>query len=266
LSSAHLHPEFGCFCLSPKLRRRMCVVAAFLAFGSIAGASSLLSLMGDGRDADAARMVAQAEDAQATAPVPAKDGKPAVETTVVAKTVTAGPVAVTPAAIKPEVKPEAPKPEAGQSAAILPGGLKPACEETTWSYLDGKCISGNAHKPRVVRVPANRPAVAAVAPGRTAAPPARAGGSAGSAGSVAADNRTAVPSRPPLAVPISAPVTAAAAATGPVQQSAATSNRPQVAQVRADSARAPLVASSYPPGPFDLLFSLFRRGGPPAAF
>jgi len=37
-----LHPEFGCFCLSPNLRRRAGLALAFIVFGSIAGASGVV--------------------------------------------------------------------------------------------------------------------------------------------------------------------------------------------------------------------------------
>src|SRR5262249_23496926 len=53
--------------------------------------------------------------------------------------------------------------------------LKRACEQgsslhRTWAYLDGKCVAGKARKPRTVRVETDRPAIAAIAIGRVAAP------------------------------------------------------------------------------------------------
>src|SRR5262249_7333893 len=78
-------------------------------------------------------------------------------------------------------------PDAGQAPAAslatrprLPadaetGALNRPCEQgsslhRTWVYLDGKCVAGKARKPRTVRVETDRPAIAAIAIGRVAAP------------------------------------------------------------------------------------------------
>src|SRR5262249_60218169 len=55
------------------------------------------------------------------------------------------------------------------------GALTRPCEQgsslhRTWVYLDGKCVAGKARKPRTVRVETDRPAIAAIAIGRVAAP------------------------------------------------------------------------------------------------
>jgi hypothetical protein len=44
-SAQNVHPEFGCFCQSPNLRRKAGFAVAFIVFGSIAGASGVVVQM-----------------------------------------------------------------------------------------------------------------------------------------------------------------------------------------------------------------------------
>jgi ribonuclease E len=270
--SAYLHPEFGYFCPSPKLRRRLWALLAFLVFGSIVGASGILSIAEHDHDA-AALMVAHADDgpeAQAAAPGqaaaparhPAAGGTTTIEKSAIARTAVEKAVAARETksgAVKSEVaRLDTGRPEAGK-----PDAAKPVCEETTWSYLDGKCISGNARKVRVVRVPTNRPAIAAVAIGRTAAPAPAANPAAPAAN--AAENRKSEPS-PSKAAQADATVAAAPTDTDPSQRPAAGSKKPQrAAQVRRHEpaplvreVRAPAYGAS-PQGPIGFgFFSMFR--------
>lgn len=246
MSSPHLHPEFGCFCPSPKLRHRLWAVGALLAFGSIAGANALLSLAGDERVAEVMPAVARSDDKPVAAAV--NDGKPVAATTLIAKTASAPATLGTPDGAQPDV----PQSEANKPAASRANSLKPACEETTWSHLDGRCIAGNERKPRTVQVPANRPAVAAVAPARSVPPPARPAASA-AATAGAPDNRAGGPVR-------MLPTVSSGAAPGPVmaERPPGPFGRPQtLAQIRPEGWRAPVVVN-HPQGPFGFLFSFFR--------
>jgi hypothetical protein len=259
VSSAYLHPEFGYFCPSPKMRRRLLALLAFLVIGSIVGASGIVWIAEHDRDA-AALMVAHADDVsgaepQAAAPTrrPAAGSSTSVEKTALGKTAVAETVAVRETK-SDAAKPEAIKSEPGRPEASKPDAAKPACEETTWSYLDGKCISGSARKPRVVRVPTNRPAIAAVAIGRTAPP-------------APAANPAALAANAALAAPADATVAAAPADTDPSQRPAAAPKKSQrAAQVRRHEpapllreVRAPAYGAS-PQAPFGFggFFSVFR--------
>jgi len=240
--SAHLHPEFGCLCPSPRLRRRIWAVAAFLVFGSFAGANAILSLADEERMADATPAAARNDAARiATAP---DDGKPVVATTVVAKTLAVRPLAMTAHATKSDTL----KSEADNPAAAPPDLLRAACQETIWSYLDGKCISGNAQKLRTVNVPGNRATNAAADLGRAAAPSARPPGAV-------PDARASSPLKVLPATATSMPV---AAASGVARPASAPNRAQTVAQVRADGARAPAWQSGHPQGHFGFFFSPLR--------
>jgi len=190
------------------MRRRLWAFLALLAVGAVIGANRIVTE----HDRDAARvMLAHADDASGADTVRAPA---ASDTTVVAKTAVARETKSDP------IRPEAVKGDAGRAEAAKPDAGKAACEETTWSYLDGKCVAGNARKPRVVRVPTNRPAIAGVTIGRVA-PPA----------DPAADGRKgeAAASKPVQAVPAEAAVAAASVATDPSQPPAAATKKPQKA-------------------------------------
>jgi hypothetical protein len=135
--SQYVHPEFGFFCPSPRLRRWLRVAFAAVAVGAIG-----LGVMATGRDSDADNAVA----------VAAADARAAAETSL--------PVSFTPVATVASRSSAA----AGAQAAAD----KPSCLGDTAS-VDGKCALEKPRKPRMVRV-GNRPAIAAIPLGRTVAP------------------------------------------------------------------------------------------------
>ena len=184
-------------------------------------------------------------------------------------------------ATKPDMlKPDAAKPDAAKPDAAKSDGVISACEETTWSVLDGKCVSGNARKARVVRVPTNRPAIAAIPLGRAAAAPVSAttptapavagaprGAKGGLSKSEQAKSEQAAPDAAASAVASDASQQPAAGSKKP-QKTAHSQNRrreqgkdgPSWREVRADpqAARGPATGPDFRPGPFGGFFSLFR--------
>jgi hypothetical protein len=123
-------------------------------------------------------------------------------------------------------------PEAGQASQAAALGLRPAlnqnpkaCEDDTWAYLDGKCAAGKERKPRVVRVPTNRPAIATIPLGRASAP---AAGAAEPASALAADGRKGdfSPSKSGQTARAE-PAAAVAVAAEPSQQPVAAPKKPQ---------------------------------------
>jgi hypothetical protein len=95
---------------------------------------------------------------------------------------------------------------------------KTSCVGDTWVYVDGKCAVSKPRKPRMVRVPLYRPAIASVPLGRTGAPLTGATNTAAHASGAVAD-RHGDASKSALAAPSNA---ATAASTEPAQQPAAT--------------------------------------------
>ena len=193
-SARYVHPEFGYFCPTPRFRRKLRVALACVVVGAIG-----VAVLRAGPDfssahspaAGSAAMMARVDNGAGTEIVP----------------------------------------EAGQASEAGALGLRPAlsqglktCEEDTWAYLDGKCVAGK--KPRVVRVPTNRPAIATIPLGRAAAPMAGMAEPA-SAVAAAADGRKGdfSPSKPGQSAQAEPAV--AAAATEPSQQPAAAPKKPQ---------------------------------------
>jgi hypothetical protein len=129
--SQYVHPEFGFFCPSPGLRRWLRVALAAVAVGGIG-----LGVMATGRDSDA----------DSVAAVAASDTRADAETSL--------PVSFTPVAT---VAPRSSAAAGAQTAAD-----KPSCL--------GECAGEKPRKPRMVRVPGNRPVIASIPLGRTAAP------------------------------------------------------------------------------------------------
>jgi len=136
--SQYVHPEFGFFCPSPGLRRWLRITLAAVVLGGIG-----LAVMATGRDSDA----------DGVAAVAAADMRAAPETSV--------PVTFTPVA--------AVAPRSSVAAGAQAAADKPSCLGDTASG-DGKCAMEKPRKPRMVRVPGNRPAIASIPLGRTAAP------------------------------------------------------------------------------------------------
>jgi hypothetical protein len=48
----YVHPEFGCFCPTPRLRRELRIAFASILFGTISGAAGVIALSGGHRNAD----------------------------------------------------------------------------------------------------------------------------------------------------------------------------------------------------------------------
>jgi hypothetical protein len=134
-ASQYVHPEFGILCPTPRFRRRLRLALACLAVAGIG------------------------------AGVMAAPGVPKLD------------AALTPvdqASIGERIPAPSPAPFVGAQRAVVEGALsaadKPSCVGDTWSERD--CGLVKARKPRMVRVPTNRPAIAAVPLGRSTAPPA----------------------------------------------------------------------------------------------
>jgi hypothetical protein len=193
MPSAHyVHPEFGYFCPTPRFRRTLRVALACMVVGAVG-----VAMLRAGPDFSVAH-----SPAPGSAAMMARADSGASAETV---------------------------PEAGHASEAGALGLRPAlsqglktCEEDTWAYLDGKCVAGK--KPRVVRVPTNRPAIAAIPLGRTAAPVA---GMAEPAVAAAADGRKGDFSSSKPGQSAQAEPAVAAAATEPSEQPAAAPKKPQ---------------------------------------
>lgn len=137
--SQYVHPEFGFFCPSPGLRRWLRLALAAVAVGGIA-----VGVMATGRDTDA----------DSAAAVAAADARAATETTL--------PVSFTPVATVAS--------RTSAAAGAQTAADKPSCLGDVAASGDGKCALEKPRKPRMVRV-GNRPAIASIPLGRTAAPP-----------------------------------------------------------------------------------------------
>jgi hypothetical protein len=128
-ASDYIHPEFGFFCPTPRLRRRLRVALACLV---VAGVGAAVMATADGPKLPAA--VTRADEASI-----------------------------------PEKTPFA----TGVSRLLIVAGAqatadKPSCVGE--SQTEGNCVSVKLRKPRMVWVANDRPAIAAVALGRSAAP------------------------------------------------------------------------------------------------
>jgi 4-oxalocrotonate tautomerase len=177
----YVHPEFGIFCPAPRLRRWLRVALACLALAAIGFA---MLATGDRPDAESALAVATADES------------PAVESSPAAS--------VTPRASV-----------AGWSTftGTQVGAEKTSCLGETWVYVDGKCVAAKPRKPRMVRVPVYRPAIASIPLGRNLAPIANVGEGGAVAGT--ARNRQGEASKPAQAAPADS---ATAAATEPAER------------------------------------------------
>jgi hypothetical protein len=136
-ASPYIHPEFGFFCPSPRIRRRLRVALGFLA---VAGVGATVMAAADRRELH-------------TAATPVDE---AFETVPATKNLT--PFAA--------VDPRLTVVEGAHTAAD-----RPPCFSGTLVNLDGNCVSIKLRKPRTVRVTTDRPAVAAVPLGRAALAP-----------------------------------------------------------------------------------------------
>jgi len=190
MPSAHyVHPEFGYFCPTPRVRRKMRVLVVCMLVGGVG-----FVVLRSGHDLTSAHSAAS------------------------------GGAAMT---ARAELVPEAARASGTAALGLRPAlgqGLKTSCEDDTWAYLDGKCVAGKERKTRVVRVPTNRPAIATIPLGRGGVPIAGAAEPA-AAVTAAADGRKGdfLGSKPGQ----SAPADAAAVASDPSQQAAAAPRKPQ---------------------------------------
>jgi hypothetical protein len=192
----YVHPEFGVFCPTPRFRRWVRVALA----GVVAGVIGIAALgIGRSPDPDSVLVAARLDDGLSAgaqvSPPPAAAIDP--------RTNFVGAAKITADKITAE---------------------KPACPGETWSYADGKCVASSPRKPRMVRVPTYRPAIAAVPLGRSAS---SAGNSSEGAPAGTANSRQSEPAKTAQAAASAAPADAAAAAgsTEPTQRAAATTKK-----------------------------------------
>jgi len=172
-SAQYLHPEFGYLGSAPRWRRDLKVVAVSILFGAIAGAGGLAVLIAD-HDSKTDRPSTSAR-VEASAAQPASDPGPTAQPTQPASRASLPTTETTPsptdgantASLDTDGKSNAAKPDASGAA-----GSKAACEDSTWAYLDGKCVAQD--KPRKLRQRAanDAPAIGRAPVGRSTALPA----------------------------------------------------------------------------------------------
>jgi hypothetical protein len=138
LSSDDFHPEFGCLCPTPRMRRKIRMIVASVSIGIVIGAISVLGLVhregheGDGRGSGPSAAVA-------TATVPATDETPFMTL---------------------------PLPAAVTSASGVPWASGP-CQDPEQSFLDIRCERGKSGVARSRRAIAHR--IVSLPIGRSAA-------------------------------------------------------------------------------------------------
>jgi hypothetical protein len=215
MSPAHrFHPEFGYFCPSPGLRRKLRIAIACIVIGVVAGASGALVLKG-AHDPDPGRalMILRTDEAPASA-----DTTPAASAAMVA-----------PSSERLRPSEGSGQPRASEGTSQPPraseGSGQAACEQDapasqTWAYLDGKCVAGRARKGRATRPTSSGSAVTAAPTGRDAL----------SATTMSATNTgpaAGAPDRRPQGSPPGSPAAAVAATTQAAEQPAAAPKKAQ---------------------------------------
>lgn len=184
----YVHPEFGIFCPAPRLRLWLRIASACLVIAVIA-----LAMM-------------------ATADRPNTESALAVATFGESQDLTTGAAtATTPLAGIPA--------RPSSTISVHAGADRAACAGETWTYVDGKCVTAKPRKPRMVRVPVYRPAIASVPLGRNVAP-ISVGERAAATGTARSRDRDASQPAPAAAV-----AAAAAASTEPAERPAAAPKR-----------------------------------------
>jgi hypothetical protein len=164
-ASHHMHPEFGLLCPTPRLRRKLRVGLACLIFALVGGAVLHASNTppransSSANSSSANSSSANSSSANSSSAMTAADRQEGAGTSLDAGQLPAATLATRPSL----------------PAIAETGAAKNACAQDsalhrTWAYLDGKCGGGKARKPRTVRVETDRPAIAAIAIGRIAAP------------------------------------------------------------------------------------------------
>jgi len=185
VASQYVHPEFGFFCPSPRFRRRLRLTLACLLVAGV-GATMMAPADRPGSDAavtrvDAASIVETLPATSLTPFAPLSSNRTVVEGT--------------------------------HSASD-----KPRCVGDALADLDGNCVSIKLRKPRIVRAATDRPAIAAVALGRTATSNIDAALPAASAGREGDPEKSSQGASAPVAV---------AGSTEPSQKAAATPKKAQ---------------------------------------
>lgn len=216
-SSQYLHPEFGYLGATSRWCHDLKVAAVSVLFGAIAGAGGLIVLIAD-HDARTDGPATSAR-VEASAAQPTSDRGPAAHSTPQASRAALPRTEPTPS---PTDGANTARPETdGKSNAANPDasgapGVKAACEDSTWSYLDGKCVPQN--KPRKLRLRAanESPAIGRAPVGRSTAP----------ATSAASGSDDPQGSAPPSGAAQATPAEAAAPAEPPAS-SAAPPKKPQ---------------------------------------
>jgi hypothetical protein len=255
-SARYVHPEFGYLCPTPRLRREFRVAIVSIVLVTLIGAGFVTFKAGQERSTDVALTmthvgtsgaeIASTPSAEAT---PAETESGAIRTEVlkidrlrldVGKIADAAKGEGGRQGGKTDVatvdadktdgkktdpqKTDAGKTDAGKIDASKPGASKTvasktACEDNTWTYIDGSCIPG---KPRRVKVRAatDSPAIAAAPIGRSVMPPS----------AVVAPPAAAPPEATPVAAADAPPAAASNAAPSPPapsQPAAIAAKKPQ---------------------------------------
>ena len=173
-STQYLHPEFGYLGSTSRWHRDLKVALVSIFVGAIAGASGLAVLMAD-RDlkTDGTSTTARVEvpetqpisEPTPTAQPAAQASRASLPSTEAAPTSADG---ANTARLDTDGKSNAAKPEATD-----PAGSKAACDDSTWSYLDGKCVAQDKPRKRL-RAANDAPAIGRTPVGRSTTPPAAA--------------------------------------------------------------------------------------------
>jgi hypothetical protein len=154
MASAYVHPEFGCFCPTPRLRRELRIAFASIVFGIISGAVGVIALSGH-RNADPAPFasVVTSKTAITAPPLNGEQERPAAAQAY--DRVEGGPSATDGLSAKNEVH----TPSADNKNAA-----KTTCEDDA-AHMSGPCLAGNPRRvwagaatdgPDVARLPLGR--------------------------------------------------------------------------------------------------------------
>ena len=231
-SAQYLHPEFGYLGSAPRWRRDLKVAAVSVLFGAIAGVGGLAVLIAD-RDSKTdgpstsarieASTVQPASDPGPTAQPTSQASRPSLPTTETTPGPTDG---ANTARLDTDSKSNAAKPDAS---------IKAACEDSTWPYLDGKCVAQD--KPRKARLRAanDSPAIGRTPVGRSPAPSAPAATGSDDPQGSASPPRAAQATPPDGAAPAEPPAPSAAPAKKPQKTARSHSRRRDQDRIEAPS-------------------------------
>jgi hypothetical protein len=225
-SSQYLHPEFGYLGPTSRWRRDLKVAVVSALFGAIASAGSLAVLIAD-RDSktDGPSTSARVE---ASAAQPASDPGPIAQPTQQASR---APLPTTETTPSPTDGANTARPETdGKSNAAKPDasgapGSKAACDDSTWSQLDGKCLLQDKPRKQRLRAANDAPAIGRAPVGRSTAPSAPAASSSDDAQGPASPPGAAQPKPADAAVPAEPSAPAALPAKKPQKTARSHSRR-----------------------------------------